>query len=80
MKIIDITDEKITLEELLRIVETGTEVTLISGEKPVAQLLPVITPDMPRIFNLHPGAFEISDDFDDELPDTFWLGTDEVSS
>lgn len=66
-KTIDITDEKITLQELLRIVESGTEVTLVSGEKPIARLLPVITPDTPRIFNLHPGAFEISDDFDDEL-------------
>lgn len=80
MKIIDITDEKITLQELLRIVETGTEVTLVSGEKPVARLLPVTPPKNPRIFDLHPGAFEISDDFDDELPDAFWLGTDEVSS
>lgn len=70
-KTIDITDKKITLEELLRIVESGTEITLVSGEKPVARLLPVITPntdaDTPRIFNLHPGAFEISDDFDDEI-------------
>lgn len=80
MKIIDITDEKITLEELLRIVETGTEITLVSGEKPVARLLPVTTPQNPGIFNLHPGAFEISDDFDDELSDTFWLGTDEAAS
>jgi Protein of unknown function (DUF2281) len=23
---------------------------------------------------LHPGAFVISDDFDDPLPDSFWLG------
>lgn len=71
MKTIDITDEKITLQELLSIVESGTEITLISGEKPVARLLPVITPNTdantPRIFNLHPGAFEVSDDFDDEL-------------
>ncbi len=24
--------------------------------------------------NLHPGAFVISDDFDEPLPDSFWLG------
>ncbi|MGB3312070.1 MAG: DUF2281 domain-containing protein [Nodosilinea sp.] len=27
-----------------------------------------------RIPGLHPGAFVISDDFDDPLPDSFWLG------
>ena len=30
-----------------------------------------------RIPNLHPGAFQMSDDFDDPLPDSFWLGEDE---
>ncbi len=27
-----------------------------------------------RIPGLHPGAFVIGDDFDDPLPDGFWLG------
>jgi hypothetical protein len=29
-----------------------------------------------RIPNLHPGAIWTSDDFDDPLPDEFWLGED----
>jgi hypothetical protein len=28
----------------------------------------------PIIFNLHPGAMVMADDFDDELPDEFWFG------
>ncbi|MBI1280878.1 MAG: DUF2281 domain-containing protein [Anaerolineaceae bacterium] len=28
----------------------------------------------PRILGLHPGAIWTSDDFDDPLPDEFWLG------
>lgn len=28
----------------------------------------------PIIFDLHPGAMVMSDDFDDELPDEFWFG------
>jgi hypothetical protein len=28
----------------------------------------------PRVFDLHPGAMWTSDDFDDPLPDEFWLG------
>ncbi|WP_017297093.1 DUF2281 domain-containing protein [Nodosilinea nodulosa] len=27
-----------------------------------------------RIPGLHPGAFVMSDDFDEPLPDSFWLG------
>jgi hypothetical protein len=30
----------------------------------------------PRILGLHPGAIWTSDDFDDPLPDEFWLGKD----
>ena len=30
-----------------------------------------------RIFNLHAGLVWMSDDFDDELPDSFWFGDDE---
>lgn len=30
-----------------------------------------------RTPNLHKGAFVVSDDFDDPLPDSFWLGEDE---
>ncbi len=30
----------------------------------------------PRIAGLHKGNWWISDDFDDELPDSFWLGED----
>ncbi len=29
-----------------------------------------------RTLNLHPGAIWTSDDFDDPLPDEFWLGED----
>ena len=27
-----------------------------------------------RVFGLHRGAITMSDDFDDELPDSFWFG------
>jgi hypothetical protein len=29
-----------------------------------------------RIAGLHPGAIEMAPDFDDPLPDEFWLGKD----
>lgn len=30
-----------------------------------------------RVFGLHEGMGWMSDDFDDELPDSFWFGEDE---
>ena len=30
-----------------------------------------------RVFGLHEGMGWMSDDFDDELPDSFWLGEDD---
>lgn len=74
-KKIDIEHDATTLRDLIRIVEDGTEVMLMSGDKPIARLVPVTAPDNPRIFDLHPGAIEMHDDFDEELPDEFWLGT-----
>jgi hypothetical protein len=32
------------------------------------------TPQHARIFNMHSGAMNMSDDFDDELPESFWFG------
>ncbi|ASC70946.1 hypothetical protein XM38_018950 [Halomicronema hongdechloris C2206] len=37
--------------------------------KPLASQLPA-----QRQPDLHPGAFIVSDDFDDPLPNSFWLG------
>jgi hypothetical protein len=30
----------------------------------------------PRVLGLHAGMISIADDFDDQLPDEFWLGAD----
>lgn len=30
--------------------------------------------DKPRIFDMHPGAIVIDDDFNNPLPDEFWFG------
>ena len=56
--------DKLTAEEKLRI---------------VAHILDAAKPETPqplkvRIFGLHPDAIKMSDDFTDELPDSFWLG------
>ncbi len=73
------------LPDLLAFVREGNEVVISDGEKPVARIVPVravptaLSPDLPdrrwkRTLDLTPGAVRMSPDFDDPLPDSFWLG------
>lgn len=57
--------------------------TLTAAElKEVAErcaLLEAVTPSMKSVkpvLGLHRGAFIVADDFDEPLPDSFWLGKD----
>lgn len=73
---IDKTD--LTLERLLALVQGGAEVVITQNQTPVARITPVEAPSKPlkkRILGAHPGGW-VSDDFDDPLPDEFWLGED----
>ncbi|MBA2430773.1 MAG: DUF2281 domain-containing protein [Chthoniobacterales bacterium] len=70
-----------TLAEIEAAVET-----LPTGQKEAlfqflaAQLRPAAGPSAtgaaPRIAGLHEGAAEVAPDFDEPLPDEFWLGQD----
>jgi antitoxin (DNA-binding transcriptional repressor) of toxin-antitoxin stability system len=69
-------DKKYTLEELLEQLDSQTEIVLLRDDKPIAHLTaaqPISQPKK-RIPGLHAGMGWISDDFTDELPDSFWLG------
>ncbi len=50
--------------------EEGQELKIEIVSKPDAKI-------QKRKFGLHQGAFVVSDDFDDPLPDSFWLGEEE---
>jgi antitoxin (DNA-binding transcriptional repressor) of toxin-antitoxin stability system len=64
-----------TLQELLALVGKGTEIILTQEDVPIARLIPIAeSSDVPRTAGLHPGAIWVSDDFDEPLPDEFWLG------
>ena len=74
-KTIDINDAKNQLSELLMLAKKGTDIILAQDDIPLARLVPVgDKSSRPRIAGLHEGAFLISEDFDDPLPDSFWLG------
>jgi antitoxin (DNA-binding transcriptional repressor) of toxin-antitoxin stability system len=70
-KTIDVQKEVTDLKGLLSLVAEGNEVLLTKGDTPVARLVPVGN----RVAGLHPGAIRTSEDFDEQLPDGFWIGS-----
>lgn len=82
-KTIDIHDPQADLSELISLVKVGFEIILMDEAKPIARLVPEPLADLdaevaptPRIAGLHAGVIWTSDDFDEPLPDEFWLGTE----
>ena len=80
MKTIEMT-EATSLKDVVALAKEEAEVVLTQGHKPVAKVVPIAgattsqtaTPQR-RKLGLHPGAWVVSDDFDEPLPDEFWLG------
>jgi antitoxin (DNA-binding transcriptional repressor) of toxin-antitoxin stability system len=74
-KQIDLQEKETTVEELLALIEDGSEVILTKGETPVARVLPIKElPKKERSPGMHPNSIWMSDDFNDPLPDEFWFG------
>jgi hypothetical protein len=77
-KKIDIGKMQAFKDYLLSVLEPDTEIILTEDDVPLAKLTQaekVATPIGQRIPGLHPGHW-MSDDFDESLPDEFWLGED----
>jgi antitoxin (DNA-binding transcriptional repressor) of toxin-antitoxin stability system len=75
-KSFDVESAPQTLADLLLLLQTDTEILLMKGDIPLARLSPIPHPtdkDLPRIPGLHAGTTWVSDDFDNALPDEFWL-------
>lgn len=73
-EIVDVRELGSRLTELLALLEQGNEVTVVQDETPVARLLPLLPAAAERVPGLHRGEVWISDDFDEPLPDSFWVG------
>jgi antitoxin (DNA-binding transcriptional repressor) of toxin-antitoxin stability system len=74
---VDVEEAKERLPELVSLALEGNEVILSEGDRPVARLVPIPSPVRERVMGLHRGVAWMSDDFDEPLPDEFWLGGDE---
>jgi antitoxin (DNA-binding transcriptional repressor) of toxin-antitoxin stability system len=73
-KTVDITQMQAVKEYLLSLLEKDTEIILTEGDIPLAKLTQVEQKKSKRVAGLHPGAMTMHDDFDEPLPDSFWLG------
>jgi antitoxin (DNA-binding transcriptional repressor) of toxin-antitoxin stability system len=74
-KTVDVHEAQTHLVELLSLVAAGTEIILIKDSIPLARIMPMVGATTPRVADLHPGAIWTSEDFDEPLPDEFWIGT-----
>ncbi|MFH1975718.1 MAG: toxin-antitoxin (TA) system antitoxin [Pseudomonadota bacterium] len=69
-KTIDIKKKPPDIKVLLSLVADGTEIVLTDNDIPIARLVQIGK----RVAGLHAGAIRISEDFDEPLPDEFWVG------
>jgi prevent-host-death family protein len=73
MKAIEVMTETASLGELVELARKEAGVVLTKSGEPVARLIPIPEKPKLRIAPLHPGAWDVSDDFDEPLPVEFWL-------
>jgi antitoxin (DNA-binding transcriptional repressor) of toxin-antitoxin stability system len=74
---IDLEQEKLGLEEVVALVEGGDEVVVTRGKEQIARVHHIegAKPERQSLLGTHRGWVSyIADDFDAELPDSFWLG------
>jgi prevent-host-death family protein len=73
-KTIDVYEAQPSLNDLLSLVATGAEIVLTENNTPLAKLTSLKPTAKPRIPVLHAGAIQMGEDFDEPLPESFWLG------
>jgi len=73
MKIVTVQEAEGHLLELIGLVEKGEEVIIVHNDLPNVKLVPLVQRPQKRVFGQHRGKVWMSPDFDDPLPDDFWL-------
>ena len=71
---VDVQEVQTRFAELLSLVRKGTEIILAQDDEPIARWIPIESLAKPRIAGLNKGSIWISDDFDEPLPEEFWVG------
>lgn len=63
------------LAELLEAARRGDDVLIEDEGKEQVRLVVVPSQRVPRVLGLHQGQVQIREDFNEPLPDGFWLGS-----
>jgi len=71
---IDVHEAQAQLLQLLTLALKGGEVVIAKDNIPLVRLVPIKPQRKRRIAGLHKGAMRMRADFNDPLPDEFWLG------
>jgi antitoxin (DNA-binding transcriptional repressor) of toxin-antitoxin stability system len=72
-KMVDVQEAQRDLVELLTLAQQGSEVIISEGTTPLARLV-AVAPTTPRVAGLHEGAMRMHTNFNEPLPDDFWMG------
>lgn len=72
---VTVSDIQARLPQILSMVSAGDVVIISEDDKPLAKIVPIVNQCKRRIAGLNSGKIRISPDFDDALPDDFWLGS-----
>ena len=67
-------DAAIQLSELVARASEGEEIVIEKDEHPLAKLVPFAGVTSEREFGQFRGRVHMSEDFEEPLPDDFWLG------
>jgi antitoxin (DNA-binding transcriptional repressor) of toxin-antitoxin stability system len=74
-KTVTVHDVQSHLPKILAMVSEGNIIVISENDKPLAKIVPVSAQSTKRTAGLNEGKIWVSDDFDNSLPDDFWLNT-----
>ncbi|MFA6009686.1 MAG: type II toxin-antitoxin system prevent-host-death family antitoxin [Desulfobacteraceae bacterium] len=72
---VTVSDFQARLPQILSMVSAGDVVIISEDDKPLAKIVPILKQGNRRIAGLNKGKIQTSPDFDDALPENFWLGS-----
>ncbi len=74
-KTVSLNEAQTQLQGLLALARNGDEVIIEENGEPSARIVPIQKNEpKERVLGLREGQVWTSDDFEEELPDSFWLG------
>jgi antitoxin (DNA-binding transcriptional repressor) of toxin-antitoxin stability system len=71
---VEVEEAKTKLGNLLALALGGNEVIIAEDGQPVVRLVPIAVPKKKRIAGLNRGQIKMHDNFEEPLPETFWVG------